>query len=144
MGELPLEVARADMGTVNWITKRLLLLLILFFIYPVMTHCEDTGGNIVPVVIDEHDKKEIINYLEELKIRREQAKMFQAILDRDAQQDAKDKELCNREVGIMGQERDNWKEKAESYKKAYEDAMKGRSKKCWIAKVCTLGLARCN
>jgi hypothetical protein len=128
------------MKTFHYVTKRLLLVAALFFIYPVMTHCE----NLVPVVIDEHDKKEIIERLEELKVRREQAKMFQAIIDRDMTQDQREKELCAREVGIIGQERDNWKEKAESYKKAYEDAMKGRSKKCWVLKVCTAGLARCN
>ena len=128
------------MDTLNYVVKRLLLVLALFFIYPVMMHCEE---HLVPVVIDEHDKQEIIERLEELKVRRDQAKMFQAIIDRDMAQDQREKELCNREVSIIGQERDEWKGKAESWKKAYEDAMKGRSKKCWVLKICTAGLARC-
>lgn len=140
MGKLQVKVTRTDMDTLNYVVKRLLLIVALCFIYPVMTHCQD---RVVEVTIDEHDKKEIITRLEELKVRREQAKMFQTIIDRDSQQDQRDRELCNREVTILGQERDEWKGKAETWKTAYEDAMKGRSAKCWVLKVCTIGLARC-
>ena len=99
---------------------------------------------VVPVVIDEHDKKEIIQRLEELKIRRQQVIMLQSIIDRDAQQDQREKELNDKQVALISQERDIYKEEATKYKKAWEDATRGRSKKCWVAKCLTLGIARCN
>lgn len=145
MGKLQVKVTRADMDKLNYVVKRLLLVIALCFIYPVLTHCQTTGQErVVEVTIDEHDKYEIITRLEELKVRREQVKMLQAIIDRDLQQDQREKDLCSREVAILEQEKNEWKGKAEAYKKALDDAMKGRSKKCWALKVCTLGLARCN
>ena len=123
------------------VARAIALIMMLCCVYPVMLHCQET---IVPVTIDEHDRYEIILRLEELKVRRGEVKMLQSIIDRDSQQDAREADLNAKSVSILTQERDLWKEKADSYKKAYEDVMKGRSKKCWIAKVISLGLVRCN
>ena len=123
------------MGRVKfWIIVLIALLLV-----PKIAHCGE-----VEVVIDESDKKQIIQYLEELKIRRQQVIMLQSIIDRDAQQDQREKELNDKQVALITQERDIYREEATKYKKAWEDATRGRSKKCWVAKCLTLGIARCN
>jgi len=125
---------------IHRIVRIVLLTLILVYMYPVMAHCQDT---VVPAVIDDKDKIEVIYRLEELKVRREQIKMFEAIIARDSVQDEREKALNEKQVVMLTDERDLYKDKAESYKKALDDMMKGRSVGCWVAKIFTLGLARC-
>jgi L-fucose isomerase-like protein len=118
---------------------RILLCTLLTVWFPAIGLAQD-----VIVTIDEHDKKEIIERLEELKVRREQVKMLQAIIERDQQQDQREQELNAKQVALLTQERDLYKEEATRYQKAWEDATRGRSKKCWVAKVFTVGIARCH
>ena len=120
---------------------RLTLCLLLALAFPILAPAQDVT---VPVTIDERDKRQIIERLEELKIRRQQVQMLQSIIDRDAQQDQREKELNDKQIALISQERDIYREEAAKYKKAFEDATRGRSKKCWVAKVLTIGLARCN
>lgn len=140
MGKLQDVVCNNKVGRV---IRTGLIAAILVFIYPVMTHCQTPSEHIVEVTIDEHDKLEIIYRLEELKVRREQIKMFETIIARDRAQDERELELNNKQMVMLTEERDLWKGKAENYKQALDDAMRGRSKLCWTAKIFTLGLARC-
>ena len=96
------------------------------------------------VTIDEHDKREIVLRLEELKLAREKIALQQQYIDRDREQDRRESELAAQKTSLVEQERDLWKEKAEHYETLYRSLTKGRSKGCWITKIFTFGIANCH
>ena len=98
----------------------------------------------IEIGIDDATKREIVLRLAELKLAREKIALQQQYIERDKDQDRREAELADQRTALALQERDLWKEKAEQYKTAYESLTKGRSKGCWVAKIMTVGIARCH
>ncbi len=124
-----------------------LLCLIGTFVYPVMTHCQEIPAP--PLTVDE--MREVLGRLQELQVDRQKLKQYQAFIDRDQQQDAREAalnakalELAQKDKEAMEKERDFWKEKADYYKEAYDILAKKRGGVgCTLAKLFTLWLYSC-
>ena len=104
------------------------------------------GQEISPVVqnqFTEEDWRLLVDQLDELKTCRKTVLLFQANNTRDAELDAREREIHKKE---LEQEKDKTAlalEKMQFYKDAYEAVTQGRSTGCWIKKIFSLGIARC-
>ena len=92
----------------------------------------------------------ILGQLYELKSARTELEAYREHVERDALLDIRERdnaaralELERRATSIAEQERDLERDRAETNRALYESVTKGRSWQCKVAKVFTLGLARC-
>lgn len=100
--------------------------------------------------LTEQELREVILRLDELKLAKQQITLYERNLDLERMQVQREKEwqfrqdqLNQKEIDLLGRERDLWKAKAEEYQAAFKMTSKGRSKKCWAFKILTFGIARC-
>lgn len=91
----------------------------------------------------EQDWQLLVDQLDELKTCRKTVFLFQANTARDTELDARERELSKKELEQEQAKTALANEKAKFYKDAYEAVTQGRSTGCWIAKIFTLGIARC-
>lgn len=88
--------------------------------------------------------------LVELEALRSENQVYRSYIQREAalatkEQANSDKALAlaNQATELAKRETELERKRADFYKNAYETVTKGRSKGCWVAKVLTIGLARC-
>lgn len=100
--------------------------------------------------LNEQDKREILLRLKELELERQKNKFLTEYVEFSKEQSAREKELADKQLALKQQELDLankeiavWKEKSTTFEEAYKLATKGRSVKCTIAKIFTLGIVRC-
>jgi hypothetical protein len=86
----------------------------------------------------------------ELKEARKEILAYQSYVERDSEQDIREKQLSERELAIerkatalAEKERDLYKDQASYYKAAYDALKKKPGFGCTLKKVFTLGIARC-
>lgn len=75
-------------------------------------------------------------YRDHIKRERELAAKEAANADKALELARQETELVRKELGLE-------KQRGDFYESAYKTVTKGRSKKCWVAKILTIGLARC-
>ena len=92
----------------------------------------------------------ILGQLYELRSARIEIEAYREHVERDAVLDTREREnagraleLERRATTIAERERDLERDRAETYRALYESVAAGRSWQCKVAKVFTLGLARC-
>ena len=92
----------------------------------------------------------ILGQLYELRSARTELEAYREHVERDAELDIRERENADRALDlerratiIAERERDLEKDRAETYRALYESVTTGRSWKCKVAKVFTLGLAQC-
>jgi hypothetical protein len=100
--------------------------------------------------LTEAERKEILQRLGELQLLREKLILLQAYIDKDKEQDARDKALSDRELALASkeleishQETALAKKEAADYKAAYETLTQKGGFSYGLCKALTLGLARC-
>jgi Na+-translocating ferredoxin:NAD+ oxidoreductase RnfC subunit len=104
-----------------------------------------------PAPLTNGEKRQIISQLYELQAARSELAAFTDFVAREKDQDARERtnsdralELERLATQLAQQERDLAKEKAATFEALYKAATHKRSLGCTLAKVFTLGLARCN
>jgi len=101
------------------------------------------GQPAVPPVLTESHKREILNYLDELKSLRKELELIQRFIVRDEEQDKADREIAAKKLQLVEQERDQAKQQADHFKALYESLSKRRTIGCKIKMILSFGLARC-
>jgi hypothetical protein len=112
------------------------------------------GDNIKDVkptgILIEPESRLVLTQLNELSVRRTQIIEYEDIIEKDRLNDAVQVQNCKiavdnevKNTKIMEKERDLAIEKAKFYENSYKIVIKKRSKKCWIFKIFTLGMAKC-
>jgi hypothetical protein len=93
----------------------------------------------------------VLGQLYELRSTREEIKTLESYVDRDKEQDSREKanadralELERKATAIAEQERDLQKDKAALYEQLYRSVTKGPGVGCRILRAITVGIARCN
>ena len=101
--------------------------------------------------LNDLEKREILVRLQELGIQREKVASLEAYIDREQDVDARERELVARgmelkqkEIELAHQETELWKQKAGAFEHAFKVATAGRSGRCKVLKIFTLGIARCH
>lgn len=96
------------------------------------------------------EKRAVLLQLYELGTCRQTVLSYEDFIKRDREQDESERALSSRALelerqatALMAKERDLAAERATFYEQAFKSVTKGRSAGCWIAKVFTLGIARC-
>jgi hypothetical protein len=102
-----------------------------------------------PLTADEG--RQVLAQLQELQTQRQEVEILKAHIDRDKEQDAREKAIADRALelerqatGIAQQERDLAKDKAAMYEQLYRSLTKGPGVGCRIMRVVTAGIYRCN
>ena len=100
--------------------------------------------------LSESELREILVRLQELKVTRAEAEIYHRALDAMEINTKKVDELASRALedekrmtSAVERERDLEKRRAEFYEKAFQEATRRRGTGCMIAKIFTIGLARC-
>lgn len=121
----------------------------LFLLLSWTTLYAQSPANSQPLTPEE--KRVILIQLLELRSCREQVATFNNYITRDAEQDAKDKALADRELALekratalAEKERDMYKDKASFYEQSYNALKKKPGFGCTLKKVFSLGIARCS
>lgn len=96
-----------------------------------------------PVILTEEHKRDILNYLDELKSLRIELGHLQRYMIRDEEQDKGDREIAAKKLQLAEQERDQAKQQADHYRVLYETITKKRTFGCKLKQIISLGLARC-
>lgn len=122
--------------------------LLLFLIIASGTTYAQSPAN-SPLTPDEG--RQVLGQLLELGSCREEVRELTGHIDRDREQDAREKatweralELERRATGLAEQERDLAKEKAALYEDLYRGVTRGPGIGCRILQVITLGIHRCH
>lgn len=95
-----------------------------------------------PVLTESH-KREILNYLDELKAVRKELELTQRWIVRDNELDEREKQLASERFKLLEDQRDRAKDEAQHYKTLYESLIKKRGTWCKVKRVLTLGISRC-
>lgn len=97
------------------------------------------------------EKRRVLIQLLELRSCREQVATYDSYVQRDLEADVRDKALSTRELeverkatALAEKERDLALDQAGYYKAAYEALKKKPGAGCWVARIFTLGIHRCN
>jgi hypothetical protein len=100
--------------------------------------------------LSETEKRQVLGQLYELKTCRDQVATLTGAISDDRKLDEKERanyeralELERQATSLAQKERDLEKERAVFYEQAYKAIVKGPGIGCRIAKVLTLGIARC-
>jgi hypothetical protein len=100
--------------------------------------------------LSEEEKRRIILQLYELQSCRKQVFSYEDYIKLDKEQDDRERTSLQRSIdvekratAVTEKERDLEKERAEFYKKAFEEVTKKRGFGCTMKKIFTLGIARC-
>jgi hypothetical protein len=100
--------------------------------------------------LNETEKRQVFSQLYELKTCREQASALPDAIAAERKQDEKERanyeralEIEKQATSLAQKERDLEKERAIFYEQSYRALMKGHGIGCRIAKILTLGIARC-
>ena len=96
-----------------------------------------------PAALTEVHKREILNYLDELKAVRKELELTQRWIVRDNEQDEREKKLASDRFKLLEDQRDRAKEEAQHYKILYESLIKKKGTWCKVKSVLSLGIARC-
>jgi hypothetical protein len=111
--------------------------------------CAQSPQNSPP--LNDEEKRVILGQLFELRSCREQVETYEQFVEREAEQDAKEKantdralELEKRATELMTRERDLAIEKATLYEGLYRSVSKKPGIGCRIWRVVSFGIARCN
>ena len=94
-------------------------------------------------VLNESHKREILNYLDELKAVRKELELTQRFIVRNQEQDEREKQLAADRFKLLEDQRDRAKDEAQHYKVLYESLIKKRGKWCSVKRILNLGMARC-
>ena len=108
----------------------------------------DTSNHVE--LLNEKESRLVVMQLDELSVRRQQVIDYEGLLKQQKEQNGKDVALCSEQIKLIN-ERDTLLEKeknaaverANFYEDAYKITNKGRSFKCTMAKIFTLGMAKC-
>lgn len=105
--------------------------------------------NSQPLSVDE--RRLVLIQLMELKLARREIAAYQAYVERDAEQDAREKALAARELEVEKKATANEtaradiaQDKANYWESAYKAVTKKPGVGCKLKKVFTLGIARCS
>jgi len=123
------------------LVRMVMLVSILTFIYPVMTHCQDT---VVQVTVNEDDAREITGYLRELKSTRKQVDALQSLIDRQDKLADQEKKLADDKLAFANSQRDFYKAESDKYAEQLKQLTKGGGFGCVMKKIVTIGIARCH
>lgn len=100
--------------------------------------------------LTDSEKRTVIIQLLELRSCRESVKAYEQFVARETEQDAREKtngdralELERQATGIAQQERDLAREKATLYEQMYRSVTKKPGIGCWLGRIFTLGIHRC-
>jgi hypothetical protein len=100
--------------------------------------------------LNEPEKRQVLSQLYELKSCRDQVRAYAGAIEADRKLDEKERanyeralELEKQATALAEKERDLQKDKAAFYEQSYRTLIKGPGIGCRIAKILTLGIARC-
>ncbi len=100
--------------------------------------------------LTDDEKRRILGQLFELESCREECHAYEEYVARDREQDAREKENCERALELERQatalaekERDLAQEKAALYEDLYRSLKREPGIGCWLKRIFTLGIARC-
>jgi hypothetical protein len=109
-----------------------------------LTVVEDTG------VLAENESRLVLGQLEELNIRRNEVISYNKLIEEDKLLDKQKEENFTFQleteklnVKIVKEELKLMEEKMLFFENSYNTCSKGRSKKCWVVKILTLGMGKC-
>lgn len=119
------------------------LFFLVLFLIPQAAVCQVLTPPAPTPTLTESHKREILDYLDELKSLRKELELVQRYLVRDEEQDKADREIATRKLQLVEAERDQAKQQAEHFKSLYEILSKKRTFGCKLKMLFSLGLARC-
>ena len=100
--------------------------------------------------LNDSEKRQVLGQLLELKSCREESSAYRQYVERDRQQDAREKtnyerslELEKQATAIVEKERDLYQDRAAFYEQAFRSVTKKPGALCRLARFLTLGIARC-
>lgn len=100
--------------------------------------------------LNDEEKRVILSQLVELKASRATIQILEQYISRESEQDIKEKENSDRALELEKQatelankERDLYKDKAETYEQLYRALTKKPGFGCWVKRIFSLGIARC-
>jgi len=100
--------------------------------------------------LSDSEKRQVLGQLLELKSCRQESSIYEKYVEREQQQDAREKANCERSLelerqatAIAEKERDLFKDRAAFYEQAFRSVTKKPGVLCRIQRVLTFGLARC-
>jgi hypothetical protein len=127
------------------IQQCVLVLLCLFFSSPLI-YCQTNSQP-----LNDNEKRQILTQLYELQSCRETITKYDTYVSRDLEQDVREKQNYERSLDLEKQatalaqkERDLATDKATFYEQAYKSLTKKPGFGCWMKRIFTLGIARCN
>ncbi len=101
--------------------------------------------------LNEVEKRQVLSQLYELKSCRDQVSTYSGAIEQDRKLDEKERanyeralDLEKQATSLAQRERDLEKERAAFYEQSYRALVKGPGIGCRIARVLTLGIARCH
>ena len=123
-----------------------------YLVMTLMMPCACSFGDwqLPPQPLTELERREILHRLVELESLRAEVAVYKSYIEREAALAKKEQSNSDEAIRLAGEatklaqrETQLEKERADFYENAYKTIAKGRSKKCTILKIFTLGLARC-
>jgi hypothetical protein len=94
--------------------------------------------------LNDDERRLILQQLYELRGCREEVKAYQNYSSRDIEQDAREKTNWQRSLDLEKEATRLAKERAEFYENAFRSITKKPSVWCWVKRILTLGIHRCN
>lgn len=123
--------------------------LVLNLMMPFACSCGD--WQLPPQPLTEPERREILHRLVQLESALAENRVFAAYIERETALAKKEQANSDEGIRLAGEatrlaqrETELERERADFYENAYKTLSKGRTKKCTLLKILTIGIARCN